>query len=74
MMLGETILSGASNICSECGVTPKLEVLKTCAYYVGTHCNCGPYSRETDYFQTKEEAEAALAAIQATGAHSSVRR
>lgn len=62
MMPGETIASGASPKCPDCGHVFKLEVLKTCAYYVGTCCpNCGPWSRETGYFKTREEAEAVLA-------------
>lgn len=62
MMKGETIASGAPSKCSECGVEPKLEVLKSNAYYIGTMCDCGPYSRESGYYETREEAEKALAA------------
>lgn len=58
--VGETIASGAPERCPDCDVTPKLQVLHTCAYYIGTHCNCGPYSRESDYFKTREEAQRAL--------------
>jgi hypothetical protein len=29
-------------------------------YYVGTWCDCGPYSRESGYYQTAEEARSAL--------------
>ena len=32
----------------------------TCGYYIGTSCNCGPYSRESEYFKTRAEAQAAL--------------
>ena len=60
MIPGETILSGAKATCPDCLVTPKLQVYETNAFYVGTWCNCGPYSRETDYFGTREEAEEAL--------------
>ena len=41
--------------------TPKLGVYSTPAgYYVGTYCDCGPYSRESDYFPTREVAQKAL--------------
>ena len=30
--------------------------MKTAAWYVGTQCKCGPYTRETDYFGTENEA------------------
>jgi hypothetical protein len=61
MLPGETIASGASPIC--CGNTPlELKVLRSNAFYIGTFCDrCGPYSRESGYFATREEAEAALA-------------
>lgn len=61
MMPGETILSGADSTCSDCGVTPKFEVLQSPAgYYIGTQCKCGPYSRESDYYKKRGDAEAAL--------------
>ncbi len=60
MLPGETIGSGAPDVCPDCKVELKLQVLHTCGYYVGTQCNCGPYSRETDYFKTRKEAEDAL--------------
>jgi hypothetical protein len=65
---GETILQrpelaeglGAPNQC--CGKKLDFQVLRSNAgYYIGTFCpNCGPYSRESDYFRTDEEAQAAL--------------
>lgn len=60
MKEGETILSGANPTC--CGKVLPFKVLHTPAgYYVGTFCDsCGPYSRETDYFGTREGAEKAL--------------
>lgn len=60
MMNGETILSGASDVCSDCGTKLVMQVMETCAPYIGTQCACGPYSRESIYFATREEAEAAL--------------
>ena len=61
MIPGETILSGGACTCPDCGVRPVLQVCRSAAgYYLGTWCDCGPYSRESDYFNTREEAEEAL--------------
>lgn len=50
-------------------VTPPMP-LKTCAWYVGRWCHENdngwfeqPYSRETEYYATREEAERALTAM-----------
>ncbi len=59
----ETISRGAPSTCEDCKEEFSLEVLKTCAYYVGTQCGCGMYSRETGYFETRQEAEEALTKI-----------
>jgi len=58
----ETIHRGASNICPDCKTKLKMEVLhnENMVYYVGTQCKCGPYSRETEYFNTREQATDAL--------------
>jgi hypothetical protein len=57
----ETIISGGSPKCNECGVAPPMEVLYSNAgYYIGTMCNCGPYSRESGYFPTYQTAKDAL--------------
>ena len=62
-LTGETIASGASRTCEDCGVTPQLEVLLSHAgYYIGTQCACGPYTRESRYYPTSELAAAALVA------------
>jgi hypothetical protein len=29
-------------------------------FYVGTSCKCGPYSRESDYYAFRSEAQAVL--------------
>jgi hypothetical protein len=61
VLKGETIASGAEPTCSDCGVTPQLRVCRSAAgYYIGTMCECGPYSRESGYFETAEAAQAAL--------------
>jgi hypothetical protein len=45
----------------DCGIEPRLDVYHTPAgYYVGTYCNCGPYSRESGYYKTYEKAKEAL--------------
>lgn len=57
-MPGETIKTGAPNVCDKCGVL-KLQVLKSNLWYIGTLC-CGmPYSRESEYYATEEEAQEA---------------
>ena len=62
MLPGETIASEAPTVCEDCGVKVQLEVLYSNAgYYVGSCCGCGPYSRESGYYDTQEAAEAALA-------------
>ena len=51
--------------CSECGAVLPLMVCSSAAgYYLGYFCdNCGPYSRESGYYRTRQEAENALAFI-----------
>ena len=49
--------------CPDCGEVLVPQVLRTCAWYIGTACSCGPYSRESLYMKTEEEARAALEAI-----------
>lgn len=61
VMPKETIARGASPTCIDCRETPELGVYKSPAgFYIGTVCMCGPYSRESDYYTTRELAEAAL--------------
>lgn len=64
MMSGETIQTGSAQFCDECNVDAlsKLDVYCSGAgYYVGTYCDCGPFSRESRYYATHAEAEVALA-------------
>ena len=62
MLPGETLATGADPTCSDCNHTPKLEVYMSGAgYYIGTYCMCGPYSRESGYYATREQAVKALA-------------
>jgi hypothetical protein len=32
-------------------------------YYIGTECDCGPYSRESGYYRTRAAADLDLAAL-----------
>ena len=63
MMPGETITTGAEQVCDECQVDAltKLGVYRSGAgYYVGTCCECGPFSRESGYYATHAAADVAL--------------
>jgi hypothetical protein len=59
---GETLLTGAPMTCPDCGQdVTVLRVLQSAAgYYIGTRCDCGPYSRESGYYKTRELAAKAL--------------
>jgi len=48
--------------CFSCGTELAVKVCVSGAgFYIGFFCsNCGPYSRESGYFCTREEAEVAL--------------
>lgn len=47
--------------CTDCNASLDLIVCMSAAgYYIGRWCECGPYSRESHYFRTRNEAEAAL--------------
>jgi len=61
MLQGETISTGAPNPCPECNLLMNFKVcVSNGGYYVGTQCKCGPYSRETGYYLTHQEADKAL--------------
>jgi hypothetical protein len=61
MLPGETIHSGAKDVCPDCKVKLELQVLHTPAgYYIGTQCDCGPYSRESRYYGSQKAASDAL--------------
>ena len=66
MFPGETISTGAKPTYPDCKTTPLLEVHQSPGnrmLYLGTYCSCGPYSRESEYFTTKEKAEEVLAKL-----------
>ena len=56
-------LAGLSGVTCNCGHNLNLRVLRSAAgYYLGYFCpHCGPYSRETGYYLTRQLAEADLA-------------
>jgi hypothetical protein len=58
---GECVLD-TQTVCMECGTALGIQVLCSAAgYYVGFFCPyCGPYSRESGYYPTREDAEWAL--------------
>lgn len=63
MFEGETIKSGAAQVCEECRVDAltRLAVQRSSAgWYVGTTCDCGPYSRESGYYAAEALALEAL--------------
>lgn len=61
MLPGETIRTGASPVCEDCGTKLEMQILRSNAgYYVGTACRCGPYSRESGYYASHQEAKMAL--------------
>ena len=62
MIQGETLQSGAPLKCADCGQMPTDPmVLRSAAgWYIGTWCQCGPYSRESGYHRTNLEAVQAL--------------
>jgi hypothetical protein len=61
MAIPEELGHGNSK-CADCDSDLPLKVLHSAAgYYIGTFCdNCGPYSRESDYYKSREEAQRQL--------------
>jgi hypothetical protein len=59
VIAGETVGGTPSTNC-DCGAEMPLAVQRSGAgYYLGYFCpNCGPYSRESGYYDTREEAQA----------------
>jgi hypothetical protein len=63
-MPGETILLGAPHLPD---VSPFKVMRSNAGYYVGTSQNGCPYTRESGYFRTENEAESALITYETTG-------
>ncbi len=61
MALPGEVVRGESTSCMDCETELKLRVLRSAAgYYLGFFCpNCGPYSRQSGYFSTYEQADKA---------------
>jgi hypothetical protein len=55
-------INATRTTCFNCGTELAVKVCVSAAgHYVGFFCpNCGPYSRESGYFHSREEAEQAL--------------
>jgi len=44
-----------------CGGIPRIAVYRSGnGFYVGSWCRCGPYSRQSGYYSSRESAEVAL--------------
>lgn len=57
---GET-LGGTETTCIECGAKLKIQICRSNAYYIGYWCEqCGPISRESGYYPSREAAQFAL--------------
>lgn len=60
MLPGEAIAGGAPDTCANCGTKLTNEMLCSRAgYYIGTQCECGPYSGSQAY-RTYEFVQSAL--------------
>lgn len=56
MLPGET--GHSFDTCEDCHRLLVPQVLRSAAgYYIGTACSCGPYSRESGYYSSREEAQ-----------------
>jgi len=61
MYHGETVQSSGAETCADCSAPLALDVhLSAAGHYVGTACACGPYSRESGYYASEQEAREAL--------------
>tara|TARA_R110000822_G_scaffold225353_2_gene358149 strand:+ start:1122 stop:1340 length:219 start_codon:yes stop_codon:yes gene_type:complete len=60
---GETIATGAPDKCDEpmCENRGPQVLVSAAGYYIGYSCRlCGPYSRESGYYEYRAEAQAAM--------------
>ena len=62
MALTGECVKASSTACIECGAELSIKVCVSAAgYYIGFFCpQCGPYSRESGYYGSREEVEMAL--------------
>lgn len=58
-------LSGTQGVFCSCGAELPFEVLQSAAgFYLGYFCpNCGPWSRESEYFPSQKTAEAFMKSL-----------
>ncbi len=57
----ESVIHSEIDKCDDCKQELELAVLRSNAgYYIGTECHCGPYSRESEYYPTREMADREL--------------
>jgi hypothetical protein len=61
MIPGE-IVGDTKTVCMTCKTNLEIGIYRSAAgYYIGFLCPlCGPYSRESGYYQTEDEADEAL--------------
>ena len=62
MTLPGECVNDTQTVCMECDTALGIQVLCSAAgYYIGFFCpHCGPYSRESGYYASREEAEQTL--------------
>lgn len=61
MLKGETILTGAPRTCGDCSKSVEMGIHHSAAgYYYGGFCDCGPYSRESGYYPSRESCQDAI--------------
>ena len=62
MVLPGECIESTQTVCAECGRELPIKVCRSVAgFYIGFFCpHCGPYSRESGYFPSHEDAEQAL--------------
>jgi hypothetical protein len=62
MTLPGECVNARETICHECGTELEIDIQKSAAgFYIGFWCGrCGPYSRESGYYRSYEDAEKAL--------------
>lgn len=61
MLPGETLQSGAPARCPTCKTDLVVGVQRSAGgWYIGTVCQCGPYTRESGYYRTEHDAQTAL--------------
>ena len=62
MVLKDECVKDMRTVCKDCKTPLDIQILSSIAgYYIGFYCPlCGPYSRESGYYPSREEAVVAL--------------